>query len=485
MEETNVDSTQIRRRSVTAVKALISRTFIVQVISFLATLVLTYYLEPEIYGVFYLVSSVINFFAYFSDIGLAAALIQKKEKVSKEDLATTFTIQQLLVLSGIGVLYFLSPQIQSFYNISNEGLYLLYAMGVSFFLSSLKTIPSILLEREIQFQKLVVPQILETLVFNVTAVYLAINGYGISTFTYAVLLRGIVGLLAIYYVYPWKPSFGIYLNSVKSLFRFGVPYQLNTFLAIIKDDGMTIILSKIIGAQGVGYIGWASKWAGLPLRTIMDNVTKVSFPVFSRLQDNKQKLSEAVSINLKFMTLLIFPTLIIMAFISQPLASIILRYQKWLPAIIPLYFYLYNSAWASVSTSLTNLLNATGNIKSTFKLMVFWTTLTWLLFPALAIKFGYLGVAYATGLVATSSIATILLAKSVINFSISDSLRSSTFAGLTMFAFLLLTKDYLNTIPNLIGICLLSLFVFSATVYYLEGKALLNTALKYIKNQDV
>ena len=69
---------EVKKRSVSGVIALVSRTFVIQLISFVATLALTYYLDPQVYGIFYLVSSVVNFLSYFSDIGLAAALIQKR-----------------------------------------------------------------------------------------------------------------------------------------------------------------------------------------------------------------------------------------------------------------------------------------------------------------------------------------------------------------------------------------------------------------------
>lgn len=482
--ENNLDTQSIKKRSVSAVLALISRTFLVQIISFVATLALTYYLDPATYGVFYLVSSVINFFGYFSDVGLAAALIQKKEKLTKEDLATTFTIQQLLVLTGASLLFLFSGTIKNYYNLEDSGLMLLYGMIFAFLLSSLKTIPSVLLEREIQFHKLILPQVLETIVFNLVAVYFAFKGFGVDSFTYAVVARGLVGLIAIYIVSPWKPVVGIYRGSIKSLLKFGLPYQANTFLAILKDDGMTIFLSKVIGATGVGYLGWASKWAGLPLRIIMDNLTKVSFPVFARLQSEPERLAKAVSLNLKFLSLITFPSLILMGFLSTPLANLIPKYQKWLPAIVPLYFYLYNSAWASLSTSLTNLLNATGNIKVTFKLMIMWTSLTWILFPVLSFKFGYLGVAYATGLIATSSVATIYFAQKIIKFEFLNSIKTSLISSFVMSAFLYFTISGSSPLANVVIMAAISVTIYSVTVIYLEGKQLLSTIKQFtaIKN---
>ena len=476
---------EIKTRSVSAVIALISRTFIVQIISFVATLILTYYLEPSIYGVFYLVSSVINFLAYFSDVGLAAALIQKHDDIKDEDLATTFTIQQILVITTITILVILSPIIRNFYEITSAGMYLMYAMAFSFFLSSLKTVPSIMLERQIQFSKLIIPQILENLVFNITAVVLAWNGFGISTFTWAVLARGIVGLIAVYYIYPWKPRIGVYKQSLSSLLKFGLPYQVNTFLAILKDDGMTILLTKIIGTTGLGYIGWASKWAGLPLRIVMDNLTKVSFPTFSRLQNDKEKLAKAVEISLKYLCLLTFPVLLILGFLAQPLATSIVRYQKWLPAIIPLYLYLYNSAWASISTSLTNLLNAVGKINQTFKLMLMWTGLTWAIMPYFAFKFGYIGVAYATAVIATSSFVTILLAKKSVHFSLSNTFKTPVFASLIMFIFMIVSRGYTSSVAITLIIAVLSVSIYLSTVIYLEGKLFITNTINYFKFKHV
>jgi len=491
MLENNPDETQevkleleyeeIKHRSVSGVMALISRTFIIQIISFLATLALTIFLDPNTYGIYYLVSSVVNFLGYFSDVGLAAALIQKKEAITKEDLSTTFTIQQILVLVLVAITFIASPLIKSVYHIDQSGIYLLYAMAISLFLSSLKTIPSIMLEREIKFNKLILPQVLETLAFNIVAVYFAWKGYGVNAFTFAVLARGIVGLVAMYIVYPWKPLIGIYRQSLRSLLRFGLPYQTNTFLSVLKDDGMTIILTKIIGTTGLGYIGWASKWAGLPLRIVMDNLTKVSFPTYARLQNDKERLARAVEISLKYMCLAAFPVLVGMGFFALPLVHFIPKYLKWLPAIIPLYIYLYNSAWASISTSLTNLLNATGHIKSTFKLMLMWTGLTWVTMPILAIKFGYMGVTYAVAIIATSSFVTILLARKYVHFSLSNILKTPIISVGLMALFLGFTIHLASSIYLLVAMGLVSAIIFFGTIVLLEGTSFFRQTLNYFK----
>src|SRR3989344_9570269 len=94
-----LDLDLIKRKTVSGVVTFTLRTFFIQAFTFFATFVLTILLAPSIFGIFFLVSAILNFFVYFSDVGLAAALVQKKEKPTRADLVSTFTIQQLIVVT--------------------------------------------------------------------------------------------------------------------------------------------------------------------------------------------------------------------------------------------------------------------------------------------------------------------------------------------------------------------------------------------------
>ena len=104
--------------------------------------------------------------------------------------------------------------------------------------------------------------------------------------------------------------------------------------------------------------------------------------------------------------------------ISPNIISIIPKYTKWSPAIIPLYFYAANVAIASITSPLTNAFNATGRILLTTKFMVMWTILTWILFPILTIKYGIIGTSIATVLVGSSSIVVWIVARRLFNVNV-------------------------------------------------------------------
>jgi O-antigen/teichoic acid export membrane protein len=99
----------IARRSINGVFALVSRTFFVQILSLVSNFILTLYLDPALFGIFFVVSAINVFLAYFQDIGLAALIVQQKETPSLRELRTTFTIQQILVLLVITPVVILAP----------------------------------------------------------------------------------------------------------------------------------------------------------------------------------------------------------------------------------------------------------------------------------------------------------------------------------------------------------------------------------------
>lgn len=479
---TEISLKTVKERSVRGVVVLTGRTFILQVIALVAQLFLFAYLGKYEFGVFAIVSAIINFLVYFSDIGLAAALIQKKEKPTETDLRTTFTVQQVLVVLLIILVFFFSGTIASHYSLTPDGVYLLYALAFSLLLSSLKSIPSVLLERKLEFVKLVFPQILEQVVYNVVLVVFAIEGFGLKSFIIAVLARGFVGLVAIYLIQPWRPGFAFSKDTLFGLFKFGVPYQVNTFLATFKDDGMTLILGGILGPIGVGVLAFAQKIARLPLTFFMDTVTRVTFPAFSRMQEAKSDLERSVTRSIFFICFLVFPSLVGITILAPILVMAIPRYNQWTPALIPLIFISINFMFAGATTQLTNLLNAIGRIKNTFYLMIMWTVLTWVFVPALAYKFGVVGASVGYSLVGASSIVAIIIAKKYVNFSITDSMVKPAIGAVAMGLALIIAKPFFpQTITSLAELAILGLIVYLSAMFGIVGVGLVEDAKRSFK----
>ena len=471
----------IKRSSIISTISLFIQSGYSAVLGLVANLVVTILLSPAIFGMYITVMSLISVLNYFSDIGLAASLVQKKE-TSRNDFVTTFTIQQILVVALVGIGFLGTDFVKSFYKLPPDAVYLYWALLISFFSSSLKTIPSILLERKIAFQKIVLVQITESTVFYVAIITLAILKFGLTSFTIAVLLRSIVGLILIYFVSPWKPAFGISKPSLKELLSFGVPFQASSFLALFKDDLITLFLGKVIGFEGVGYIGWAKKWAEAPIRIIMDNITKVLFPVLSRLQNDKEKIKQLIEKIMFYQTALLTPAILGLALSMDDVVHIIPKYAKWTPALPLLYIFCVSAFLATFSSPLINLINSLGKAKIPFIFMLAWTIITWILTPLLTHYYGYYGFPLTVMIVSLSSVLVIRKAQEFIPFQIFSSIYKPFFSSLAMAGVMILVKQlFPHTLHGIILTTLSGFATYMMVLLFVFKVNIMNEAMQLIK----
>lgn len=464
-----LDLETVKSRAIKGIAIIAGRGFILNIISQVSVFFLITFMSPEQMGVFWVVNAAVFFLIYFSDIGLAAALIQKQDNPTETDYRTTFTIQQILIVILLVVLYFLTPSFVRTYELTEAGRNLVYALGFSLFLASLKSVPTVRLERKLDFAKMAIPELMESFFYSVFVVYFAWKGFGITSFTYAVLIRGFIGVFTIFALEPWVPKFAFSKKSLSELFKFGIPYQLNTLISVFKDRGMTLIIGKVIGTAGVGFLGTAERFSQMPLRLFMDPVTKVSFPAFSRIQTDKKELSNVTTRTIFFITFLTYPVLMGMVLVLPMFMEVFPIYKKWEASLIPLAFMAVNVYFAAATTLLTNLLAAIGKIKTVTKLIIMWTVLTVILVPALGKMYGVNGAAAAYAIVSSSSIIAIYIAKKHVNFSLKDSVLKPLIASTSMGIVVYLTKLFIQ--PSLLSLIIvvlvggISYIIFSLMIY--------------------
>lgn len=431
-----IDLATIKKRTVSGIFTLTFRRIALQAISFASiNLILARILPVATIGIFNIGTSLIAFFAFFSDIGLAASLIQKKDNITRQDLTTTFTIQQILIGIITLVIIILAPFLAQIYQLGDDGVWLIRALSIGFFLSSLKVVPAVILERELKFTPLVTVEIVETLIFNVILVTLAFLNYGLVSFSLATIARGVSGTLLIYIIAPWKVGLGISRQAAASLLHFGIPYQANALLALVKDRVVPLVVAKMVGAVGIGYITWAQALAFLPLE-FMNIIIRVTFPTYSRLQDQQDQLKGAIEKSLYVTTLVLYPTLAGILALSPSLVSHVVS-DKWQPALPLIYLFACSTFWASISTTYTNALTAIGHVKIVLKLMIMWTVLTWILTPFMVWQFGFIGVAYTAAVISFSSVVTIVVVHRHIKIdlwsNITKQLAGSILMGVTLY----------------------------------------------------
>lgn len=456
------------------------RRAVLLLINFLTiNIILAKVLPVSVIGIFNIANSILAFFTYFSDIGLAAALIQKKQ-INQDDLKTTFTIQESLAVIISLVLFIFAPQFAQFYGLDSQGIWLIRSLAVGFFLSSLKVIPSVLLERELNFGKLVWVEISEAIIFNLTLVTLVFMSFQIESFSWAVLVRGIVGLTLLYLLSPWKIQLGVSKESARSLINFGLPFQANSLLALLKDRLVPLVIARMVGAGGVGYITWAQSMAFMALE-IMNIMTRISFPAYARLQDDRGALRYTLERTIFITALILYPMLFGLLAIAPSLVEHVVS-PKWFPALPMIYLFSITAFWATLSTPFTNFLNAIGKIGITLKLMIMWTILEWILSPLFTLKFGFYGVGMASALIAFTSIIPIVIIKKVAQVEIIRNiwqpLVSAIFMSVIVF---ILCNLFVADLGTLMIVILVGGFIYFVTVTLMAKEKIIQN-IKNIQN---
>lgn len=478
------DSLSIKTISKRAVSGILSLTFrkvTLQVISFITiNLILARILSVSTLGIFNIATAIISFFGFFSDIGLAAAIIQKKSKVTEQDLQTTFTIQQLIMLILLIMIWLTAPLLSDFYGLEESGMWLIRALGVSFFITSFKVIPSVLLERQLKFNPLVAVEILETLFFNILLVALVIYKFDLMAFAIAAVVRAIVGVIAIYIFAPWRIGFSFSKEAAKVLLQFGIPYQLNSLLALLKDRLVPLLIARIIGSAGVGYVTWSQNLAFLPLE-IMNIIIRITFPTYARLQDDKKVLKIALEKSLFITTLFLYPLLFGLLALAPSLVDHVVS-KKWEPALPALYLFAFSTFWATLSTTFTNALNAIGKINVTLKLMIFWTILTWILTPIFTLKFGFIGVAISSASISFTSVLTIIAVRKFVQVAILENIWQPLVASILMSVAIFYFAQILVTdVLTLFLVIILGGIIYFGLIFILANEKI-RSNLKEVQN---
>ena len=387
--EPELEVSEISRRAVSGVMVLTLRKFALRAISYLGGIFLARLLAPEIFGIFAIISFVINFFAFFSDVGLGAALIQKKDELTKKDLAVTFTLQQILVVAVVLLIYLSAPFFSLKYHLGQQGIWLIRIFSLSLFLTSLKTIPSILLERKLKFTRLIWPEVVEVVSFQILAVGLAWLGWGVWSFIIGLLVRSLLGVIVLYLISPWRPNFAWDSLIARRLVSFGLPFQLNGFIATIKDAVMPVFVGAVSGAAAVGYLNWALTFSKLPI-LFMSDIFRVTFPTYSRIQHDTAMLKKAIESTIRFTNLFLFPTVFLLAATAKPIVTIIFT-DKWLPALPAFYIHLGGILVVGITNTFMDSLWALGKTKIAVKLLIIFTIVNWAASVPLVYRFGFVG----------------------------------------------------------------------------------------------
>lgn len=280
-------------------------------------------LEPEVFGLMAIVTIVIGFSIAFMDMGISNAIIHF-QKISIEQLSTLYWLN---VISGI-ILFIIikisSSYIAIFYN-ESELQKLVSLLALSFVFQSFGQQFMILLQKNMQFNKIAITEIIATFCVLFGSVSLAVLGFGIFSLIYGTLIGSAIRSIQYFYHGSniYRPKLILKLSFVKEFIKFGL-YQmgeksLNYFSANVDK----IIIGKFIGFEALGYYNMAWQLIIFPVSKINPIVNKVAFPVFAKVQNNNDSINYIYEKVLIFLFLIVIPLLIFLYYFSSDVVHLV------------------------------------------------------------------------------------------------------------------------------------------------------------------
>ncbi|MDO8684066.1 MAG: oligosaccharide flippase family protein, partial [Armatimonadota bacterium] len=427
-----------------------------------------------------IVTYAVNFFGFFGDIGFGAALVQRKDKPTEKMLRTAFTIQQGLMTALVAIVFFVAPFLSGKYGLSDSSAWLFRAFSLSLFLTSLKVVPAILLERRLDFNRLVIPEIAEVFAYQGVAVTMAYLGYGVWSLVCATLARGVLGFAILFILAPWKFGFAVDKSIVRELVTFGAPFQLGQFFWLIKNAATPVFAGWFCGKAAVGYLTWSWGLALMPY-TIVEIVNRVVFPVCSRLQHDRQMLAVSIEKYVRMTALGVFPIAMVMMAVA-PYAIKHVYSAKWTPALPSLYLFLISMMGAPVINIFSRAFYGIGKINTAVKLTAVYVLLGWALNVPLVLSYGFVGIAWSALLV---NVVCIWLPMHEMNKIVRIRVFRQIWAPLLSACVAMLVTGWIarmaiSGVITLVAVTLLGFIIYFATMFLIERGVLLSEIESFI-----
>ena len=362
-----------------------------QGIQFVVTIILARLLTPKDFGLVGIASIFIGLAAVVNQLGIGAALVQRKD-LDEGHLASAFwtniTMGVVLCILMIGF----APFIASYFK-NPQVIPILRVLSLTFVLGSLGIVPGSLLRRELLFNKLAYINISALVISGMVSVILAFLGYGVWSLVWGRIVQVIAGITLIWFIVSWRPSLSFSLKKFKELFSFGISVLGTNLLTYIKKNSDYFIIGKFLGASSLGIYTMAYNMVTLPQRKLSTIITTVAFPAFSKIQDEAEKIREGFFTMISSISFVTFPILAGLCAVAPELVKVFLG-DKWVGAIRPIQILCIPGALYSIGTTVGSVFYAKGRPDLEFKCDLI--SFAILLFALLiGVRYGIVGVALA------------------------------------------------------------------------------------------
>jgi len=303
-----------------------------KVLTFLSTIILARLLLPEQFGLVGYGLITVQYLDILNSAGINNSLIARREKL-EEAANAAFVANIVLGLFSFGLTWVLAPWAAAFFK-TEELIPILRVMGLSLPLSGLGMVPDTLLQRHLRFRTRMLPEVSKNLIKGLVSIILAWMGMGVWSLVWGQLAGLLIATVLAWILAGWKPTWRFDGEATQEIATYGFHIMLLEIAGAFRNNVDYLLVGRVLGAAALGYYTMSYRIPELLIRSVNIVVGRVSLPVMSIAQTNREQLRSFYFGYLRSLSMIIFPLAVGLA-LTAPIFIPLFLSEKWNPAIVP------------------------------------------------------------------------------------------------------------------------------------------------------
>jgi len=338
-------------------------TTVSKVLNVVALLVVLKLISASAFGVASIVLAIFSILRAITELGLGVAIVQAKD-ITREEIDSLFWLSLGVSGSIFLLLAAAAPLVAWFYEEPQlAGLLQVYGFSVVVF--SLYFVPKNLLTKEMAFGRIVFAENTALLGSSLVMVAFAYFDFGAWAIIIGELGRRVGQLVLFHYFKPYWPGWTFNWSAVKPRVSFGLYATGSRLISNFNNNVDYLIVGKAFGPEAVGIYAFAYRIISDPVRTLASTINDVSYPAFSKLQDQVERLRTYFYTIARASLSLIGLVLVIVAVFAGDLL-VIGGYEQYLDAVPLVHVFAFIGLVRCVTPIVPQLLNAMGEARLNF-----------------------------------------------------------------------------------------------------------------------
>lgn len=380
------------RRVIKGISWMSGFRMLTRALSFLKIAVLARLLTPSQFGIFGIASLVLAFLEMLTETGINIFLIQSKKGVD-EYINSAWAIS---ILRGIFVslcIIISTPFITSFFNTPNASS-ILFLISVVPFVRGLINPSIVKLQKELKFHYEFWFRSSIFLFDAIVSMAVALLTHSVYSLVWGLIAGALLEVTLSFVLLRPIPRWVIHKDYFKEIFHKGKWVTASGIFNYFAQEGDSVAVGRIIGTSALGIYQMAYKISTLPISEVTDVVSKVVFPVYAIIEEDRARLKLAFMKSTLTISIVAIAVGMILFLFPKEIVLVVLG-DKWLSVVPVLRVLTVYGVLRAISGSASALFLGVGMQK-------YVTNMTFLRFTALAITiyplvkaFGIVGAGYS------------------------------------------------------------------------------------------